>query len=62
MSTGVSTSTDKIIVDKSRSHVANLQRLLTLPAGVIAHVEAGQDAGPHEQLSAQASDLGGEAG
>ncbi len=30
------------LVDKSRSHVANLQRLLTLPAGVIAHVEAGR--------------------
>lgn len=30
------------LVDKSRSHVANLQRLLTLPAGVIAHVETGR--------------------
>jgi ParB family chromosome partitioning protein len=30
------------LVDKSRSHVANLQRLLSLPEGVIALVEAGQ--------------------
>ena len=30
------------LVDKSRSHVANLQRLLTLPDGVIAHVETGR--------------------
>lgn len=29
------------MVDKSRSHVANLMRLLTLPASVIAHVETG---------------------
>ncbi len=30
------------MVDKSRSHVANLQRLLSLPEAVIAHVEAGR--------------------
>jgi ParB family chromosome partitioning protein len=30
------------LVDKSRSHVANLQRLLTLPAVVLDHVEAGR--------------------
>jgi ParB family chromosome partitioning protein len=30
------------LVDKSRSHVANLQRLLTLPEGVIALVEDGR--------------------
>ena len=30
------------LVDKSRSHVANLQRLLTLPQEVIAHVETGR--------------------
>lgn len=30
------------LVDKSRSHVANLQRLLTLPKEVIAHVETGR--------------------
>lgn len=30
------------MVDKSRSHVANLQRLLSLPDAVIAHVEAGR--------------------
>jgi ParB family chromosome partitioning protein len=30
------------LVDKSRSHVANLQRLLSLPDAVIAHVEAGR--------------------
>ena len=30
------------LVDKSRSHVANLQRLLTLPDEVIAHVETGR--------------------
>lgn len=30
------------LVDKSRSHVANLQRLLTLPETVITHVEAGR--------------------
>jgi len=30
------------MVDKSRSHVANLQRLLALPDDVIAHVETGQ--------------------
>lgn len=30
------------LVDKSRSHVANLQRLLSLPDGVIAHVETGR--------------------
>lgn len=29
------------MVDKSRSHVANLQRLLSLPASVIAQVESG---------------------
>jgi ParB family transcriptional regulator, chromosome partitioning protein len=29
------------MVDKSRSHVANLQRLLVLPESVIAHVERG---------------------
>lgn len=30
------------LVDKSRSHVANIQRLLALPEGVIALVEAGK--------------------
>jgi ParB family transcriptional regulator, chromosome partitioning protein len=30
------------LVDKSRSHVANLQRLLALPAGVLDHLEAGR--------------------
>jgi len=30
------------LVDKSRSHVANLQRLLSLPEDVIHHVEAGR--------------------
>ncbi|OJW66779.1 MAG: chromosome partitioning protein ParB [Sphingomonadales bacterium 63-6] len=30
------------LVEKSRSHVANLQRLLSLPEGVIAHLEAGR--------------------
>lgn len=30
------------LVDKSRSHVANLQRLLSLPEAVIAHVEEGR--------------------
>lgn len=30
------------LVDKSRSHVANLQRLLSLPETVVAHVEAGR--------------------
>ncbi len=30
------------LVEKSRSHVANLQRLLTLPESVIAHLEAGR--------------------
>ncbi|OCC24005.1 chromosome partitioning protein ParB [Croceicoccus estronivorus] len=30
------------LVDKSRSHVSNLQRLLSLPDSVIAHVEMGQ--------------------
>ncbi|MEO6040741.1 MAG: ParB/RepB/Spo0J family partition protein [Croceibacterium sp.] len=30
------------LVDKSRSHVANLQRLLTLPAAVLEHLEAGR--------------------
>lgn len=30
------------MVDKSRSHVANYQRLLSLPQEVIAHVEAGE--------------------
>lgn len=30
------------MVDKSRSHVANIQRLLALPDGVIAMVEAGE--------------------
>jgi len=30
------------LVDKSRSHVANLQRLLSLPAAVLDHVEAGR--------------------
>ena len=30
------------LVEKSRSHVANLQRLLTLPEPVLAHVEAGR--------------------
>lgn len=30
------------LVEKSRSHVANLQRLLTLPDPVIAHLEAGR--------------------
>lgn len=30
------------LVEKSRSHVANFQRLLTLPAGVIAHLDAGR--------------------
>jgi ParB family chromosome partitioning protein len=30
------------LVDKSRSHVANLQRLLSLPASVLDHLEAGR--------------------
>ncbi len=30
------------LVDKSRSHVANLQRLLSLPDAVIEHIEAGR--------------------
>lgn len=30
------------LVDKSRSHVANLQRLLTLPAAVLDHLQAGR--------------------
>lgn len=30
------------MVDKSRSHVANLQRLLVLPANVLDHLEAGR--------------------
>ncbi|RKF19058.1 ParB/RepB/Spo0J family partition protein [Altericroceibacterium spongiae] len=30
------------LVEKSRSHVANLQRLLALPEEVLAHIEAGQ--------------------
>ncbi|HZF45867.1 MAG TPA: ParB/RepB/Spo0J family partition protein [Sphingomonadaceae bacterium] len=30
------------LVEKSRSHVANLQRLLSLPEDVIAHLEAGR--------------------
>lgn len=30
------------LVDKSRSHVANLQRLLALPEGVLDHLEAGR--------------------
>lgn len=30
------------LVDKSRSHVANLQRLLSLPETVIGHIEAGR--------------------
>lgn len=30
------------LVDKSRSHVANLQRLLSLPGAVIEHIEAGR--------------------
>jgi ParB family chromosome partitioning protein len=30
------------MVEKSRSHVANLQRLLSLPEGVIAHLESGR--------------------
>jgi ParB family chromosome partitioning protein len=30
------------LVDKSRSHVANLQRLLSLPAAVLDHLEAGR--------------------
>jgi ParB family chromosome partitioning protein len=30
------------MVEKSRSHVANLQRLLSLPEGVIDHLEAGR--------------------
>ncbi len=30
------------LVDKSRSHVANLQRLLALPAGVLDHLAAGR--------------------
>jgi ParB family chromosome partitioning protein len=30
------------MVEKSRSHVANLQRLLSLPEGVIGHLEAGR--------------------
>lgn len=30
------------LVEKSRSHVANLQRLLSLPESVIAHLEAGR--------------------
>src|SRR5690606_11086010 len=30
------------LVEKSRSHVANLQRLLTLPAAVLDHLEAGR--------------------
>ena len=30
------------LVEKSRSHVANLQRLLSLPEGVLEHLEAGR--------------------
>lgn len=30
------------MVDKSRSHVANFQRLLSLPAAVLTHIEAGR--------------------
>jgi ParB family chromosome partitioning protein len=30
------------LVDKSRSHVANLQRLLTLPASVLDHLQGGR--------------------
>jgi ParB family chromosome partitioning protein len=30
------------LVDKSRSHVANLQRLLSLPTSVLEHLEAGR--------------------
>src|SRR5690606_4480863 len=30
------------LVDKSRSHVANIQRLLALPEPVLDHVEAGR--------------------
>lgn len=30
------------LVEKSRSHVANLQRLLSLPEGVLDHIEAGR--------------------
>jgi ParB family chromosome partitioning protein len=30
------------MVEKSRSHVANLQRLLSLPEGVLSHLEAGR--------------------
>jgi ParB family chromosome partitioning protein len=35
-------STIANLVGKSRSHVANLQRLLTLPQGVLEHLEAGR--------------------
>lgn len=39
---GLSQSQIAQMIDKSRSHVANLQRLLALPDGVIDHVEAGR--------------------
>ena len=37
------------LVEKSRSHVANLQRLLSLPEPVLAHVEAGRLDMGHER-------------
>jgi len=56
------------MVDKSRSHIANLQRLLALPEGVIAMVEAGELSMGHaraligaenaEQLARQAAAKG----
>ena len=44
------------MVDKSRSHVANLQRLLALPESVLALVEAGQLAMGHARALIGAAD------
>lgn len=44
------------LVDKSRSHVANLQRLLSLPAGVIALVEDGRLSMGHARALVGADD------
>ncbi len=44
------------MVDKSRSHVANLQRLLALPDSVLALVEAGQLAMGHARALIGAAD------
>lgn len=44
------------MVDKSRSHVANLQRLLTLPAAVVAMVEDGRLSMGHARALVGAED------